>query len=403
MFASCLLSCCVGNVFATVNNVKYKPGFDKYVTFFQNQKTNPFDYIMHLFDKHDVVIIAERDHRETTQWDFIYNLVGDQRFFSRVNNIFIEYGSVSNQDDMDVFLSSPTLDKTKALNLMRNQPIWPEGRNNNNFYNFLLKFYYVNSRLSAEQKIHLNQSDIPWQWKNMTKKFYRSYMEYEDEQGQMQMSPDAYSRDRRMALRIYQKYQELNKSSGKTTKILVIMNSRHGRGFMEALEKPPYAFIGQNLGGCLIKWFGKDKVANILLNDYSNDRDGNPAAYEDGKWDAAYAVAGNYPVGFDLKDTPVGEDYFSKAMNIKYQDIFTGMIFFKPLTEQMLDNDITGFYSEDFKNIVKTRALLIGEQYWQDIKNSWQDREMHPEKYGYRKLINEPGFDKVLQQILQWL
>ena len=55
-----------------------------------------------------------------------------------------------------------------------------------------------------------------------------------------------------------------------------------------------------------------------------------------GKWDLAIEINENKPFGFDFKNTPFGKDHFDLIPfggTIKYEDIFTGMIFFRPHSE----------------------------------------------------------------------
>ena len=66
-----------------------------YVTYLKNNAKPPVEYIMQLFKNYDFVILAERLHAETTQWDLIWELTSDPRFIKSVGNIFTEYGSVT--------------------------------------------------------------------------------------------------------------------------------------------------------------------------------------------------------------------------------------------------------------------------------------------------------------------
>ena len=50
---------------------------------------------MRLFDKYDIVVLGERDHNDTTQYDLIEEIISDPRFIEKVGNIMTEVG-VSN-------------------------------------------------------------------------------------------------------------------------------------------------------------------------------------------------------------------------------------------------------------------------------------------------------------------
>ena len=49
----------------------YDQALEKYVQFLETQKQTPVDYIMGLYAKYDIVVLCERAHPETTQYDMI--------------------------------------------------------------------------------------------------------------------------------------------------------------------------------------------------------------------------------------------------------------------------------------------------------------------------------------------
>jgi hypothetical protein len=65
--------------------------FDKYVSFLNTQNTSAKDYVLQLFEKYNIVILCERDHRDMTQYNLIYDIVSDERFLG--GNIFIPHCS----------------------------------------------------------------------------------------------------------------------------------------------------------------------------------------------------------------------------------------------------------------------------------------------------------------------
>ena len=56
------------------------PKIEEYVDFIDDCNTSPVDYVMGLFDRYDIVILGERDHRDTTQYDLIEQIMSDPRF-----------------------------------------------------------------------------------------------------------------------------------------------------------------------------------------------------------------------------------------------------------------------------------------------------------------------------------
>ncbi len=76
---------------------------------------------------------------------------------------------------------------------------------------------------------------------------------------------------------------------------------------------------------------------------------------QNGKWDYLLNEKLNEKsVGFNLKNTPFGStlfDVWPQKYNIdslKYQDVFTGLLFYKPVTEHKLSVGWKGYISEDF-------------------------------------------------------
>jgi len=53
---------------------------DDYVSSVKENSCAPIDYIFNLFENSDIVVIGERDHRDTTQYELILDLLKDPRF-----------------------------------------------------------------------------------------------------------------------------------------------------------------------------------------------------------------------------------------------------------------------------------------------------------------------------------
>lgn len=56
---------------------------------------SPKDYIFKLFDKSDIVVLGERDHRDSIQYNFILDLLADSRFAERVGHVYTEVWAMS--------------------------------------------------------------------------------------------------------------------------------------------------------------------------------------------------------------------------------------------------------------------------------------------------------------------
>ena len=73
-----------------VYNIELLP----YTNFLEKDHKKAKDYVLDLFEKNDLVIICERDHRENTQYEFLNELISDPKFIQNVGNVFTEVGSI---------------------------------------------------------------------------------------------------------------------------------------------------------------------------------------------------------------------------------------------------------------------------------------------------------------------
>ncbi|HLN33161.1 MAG TPA: hypothetical protein VK395_35855 [Gemmataceae bacterium] len=368
------------------------PAIAPYVTYLREHPVGAKQFILDLFEKYDLVVLAERDHGETTQWEFIFDLIRDPAFSSRVGYLFTEYGSVDQQPDLEAFLNADHLEDSRILALLRDFILWPEGWDNNNLFEFMRKFYAWNRSVPAERRIAWYFSDIPWKWTGMTRAEYKA-----------QTDLAQAGRDEIMALRIRYRFEEILRSPATRKKALVIMNTRHA--FKVPLKKGD-AFFYDNLGSALVKWQPTaGRTAFVMMNYIHSFRPGaggiSQAPVHDGKWDAAFAACGNAPRGVSFHDSPFGRDAFDylgfEPLKVQYRDVFDGMVFYQPLEKHRLHNDIPGFHDDAFKAVVLRRAELNNSV--DAMKELFKERQEHPEKYGLR-----PAYDqKTLQPISKWL
>ena len=347
-----------------VKTIFYEPQeLQPYVSYLQDHAQPPVQYLLRLFRTYDLVILAERTHPEITQWEFICELTSHPEFIATVGHIFTEYGSVSQQKALEEVMSAPGLEEAalnqKVIALLRNFPLWPYGWHNNNIFEYLKKLYHLNRILPAESRIALHFSDVPWQWDGKTPQDYARYW-----------STEIPQRDRIMADHIITRFQEILQSNSARKKALVIMNTRHA-----------FKTGGNNTGDFLFQAF-PNRTANVMFHMTALDFGGLSGEYQgtcdrpihNGLWDAAFWKLGNVPLGFDFKGSPFGGDlfdlhtYFTLSGNLKYEDVFTGMVFYRPLSQHMVASSIPGYYDEAFKQAVLRRARLMRTEDYQRIE-----------------------------------
>ncbi len=325
-----------------------------YVSYLQSHARPAIEYTLQLFRTYDLVILAERTHPETTQWEFIYELTSHPEFSAGVGHIFTEYGSVRQQEALEQVLNTADLEEAalnqRCIELLRNFPLWPYGWHNSNIYEYLKKLHRLNRTLPADRRIALYFSDVPWQWEGKTPEDYAHYW-----------STEIPQRDRIMADRVIRRFREILQSSTPREKALVIMNTRHA-----------FRTGGNNTADFLFQAF-PGRTANVMLNMTALDLGGLSGEYQgtyncpvrNGLWDAAFWKMGDVPLGFDFKGSPFGGDlfdlhtYFALSGNLRYENVFTGMVFYRPLSQHMVASSIPGYYDEPFKQTVWRRARLM--------------------------------------------
>jgi hypothetical protein len=378
----------------------YDKAIDKYVQFLKQQKQTPVDYIVGLFKTYDLVVLCERSHPEVTQYEMIYEIAADKRFQQQAGHIFMENGGRTVRPLAESFLMDDSLTEPQVQEKLRaifRNFDWTGASDRTNVYDFWKKVYDLNRSLPNDLRVHIYPSDLDFDWKGATKESYGV------------LCKQLGRRDQLMADNVAQKFNLIRESAGRN-KALVIMNYRHAFPHIPIRQGGQTATV-ENMTGFLMAAY-PGKVANVMINNVrlmpgSTDDHLVISAMQDGKWDAAFAVLANPSVGFDFKGSPFGGDefdYFAVPFPIgrKYQDLFTGYVFFKPLDEHRMTFHIPGLLDPPFAGEMLKRCRIMGqnrsaEEIAKEIEQSQTVRT-----YGYE---NKEMFSKsdYAPKIRQWL
>ncbi len=324
----------------------------EYADFLKDKRQDINDYILGLFENYDHVILCERHHQEMTQYDMIYDLVTDSRFVDKVGVVFTEIGCAESRDDYKDFLytsfsDDSLVEKGLASFLTDNQSVhllWP----NTNWFNFLKRMYYFNH--GKENKVEILFADRNWIDRGLL-----------------------HARDSIMADNIISTVE--TDSIGKS---LIIMNYRHS-----------YLTPG-NCGYYVDRKF-PGKVANVMINFAKTDiislLSGEEATepLQNGRWDVAFEQMPDDEFAFDFKDSPFGSDDFdhfvlpwSMERGKKYQDMFTGMIYYKAPEKQYTSIGFSHLFDPENITRLKEREQLMpgySLEYWYFLKDGEQITE----------------------------
>jgi len=326
---------------------------NQFIDYLNEQEVSAKDYILNLFKTADLVIICERHHRDISQYKLIVELMQDSVFQNQVGNIITEVGVVNSYDSINNFLLSSNLSEfeqeSQLLNIIRNidySPAWTPS----NYPQLLEKVYLLNQKLPAEKKIRLIPSDMKFDW-------YRclTIQQYKD-------FDNIPERDTLIANNILSWYSIQNAKK----KALVILNFRHAF-LVDTHWGTNKNEVHHNVGRYLKDALGV-KVASVYLNGlaYPNEYD-KYELIQEGKWDAYFSIVKKDKIGFDFKGNPFGSSKFDlipfgySVDSFTYEDIFTGMIFYEPINNHLMQDGWKNFIDSTFSTEFTRRVNIYSQ------------------------------------------
>ncbi len=287
------------------------------------------EYIFRQFETSDVVILGERDHRDITQYGFILRLLADKRFPERIGYVYTEVGVTNRTESANRLIKTDWASEEEFRRELgehlRNEDylfLWEK----TNRSVFLDSLYHINQRLSADKRITLGLTDIAFDWSKWTSP--AKYRKWVDKNTCYHEWQKTSVRDREMAKNFQNLYKK-QKPTGGHRKALVIWNQ-------------PHAVCLHNCKGAgyrVKKALGGDRVRIVCLNYYESFTPGEYgfaaphgiSLIDEGRWDAAFALTDDRPVGFDLKGTPFGKTKsWYKTDGTTWEDMADGYVFYIP-------------------------------------------------------------------------
>lgn len=356
------------------------------------QRQSAKDYVIGLFRTRDIVILCERDHKEFTQYELITDILKDTFFTRHVGHLFTEVGVSGMDGKINQFLQGRQQDSgrvreaiTAIFREIDYTPYWQCYS-----YPYLLgEMYKINQSLGNGNKLELHPCDYAFNWYACrTAGEYRAF------------DKSIHNRDSLMARNIIEKFNSIQNGKGARKKALVIMNYKHA--FLR-----DHRFLGkmlQNTGSYLKKEYG-GRVASVYIMGLAIPEVNNYTVVQKGKWDYAFERCRKTDTGLDLEGTPFGRTGFDvippdSLQQLLYQDVFTGLIFYKPLQEHRLRTGWRDFATAGFLPELKRRIMIFNEA--MDLKMTAEEIEQSLLDNNTEKIYPYQGIEKLRKQISQW-
>ena len=156
---------------------------DEYVEYIQEQGKDPKEYIFEKFKEVDVIILGERSHRDTTQYDLIMDILKDPRFAEDIGYVYTEVGVTNMTEAANRLIKGEYADDeafySSFIKFYRNldyETLWEKY----SAYKFIKGLYTINRTLPSDKKITWGLTDRPWNWAEATYEsgecnYYRVY------------------------------------------------------------------------------------------------------------------------------------------------------------------------------------------------------------------------------------
>lgn len=324
-----------------------------YLRFLEKQDLTAKDYVLNQFENHDLVLFCERTHDEFTQYELLRDIVSDPYFIDNVGHIYMEVGSMNMDERINRFLQSdfedPNAMRDTLTGIFRDidySLYW-------HCYNypwFLAEIYRINQTLPVGKKLEVHPVDVCFDWNEIrTPEQYAFWDE------------NWSNRDSIMASHTIARFEQVCSSADPRKKGLIIMNYKHAFLKDHRIGGEPTT----NAGRWLADRYG-NRVASVYLMGLAIPEGWSYTVVQDGKWDYYFETAGKTDVGFDLKCTPFGRADFDaippdSLNDFRYEDMFTGLIFYKPIGEHRKITGWQGFTTPDFVPELRKRMEIFSK------------------------------------------
>ena len=375
--------------------VKGQNSVNDYLNFLNNKQLSPKEYVFKQFETSDIVILGERDHRDTTQYDLILDILSDERFTNNIGYVYTEVGVINRTEWANTILKNQYVSDSEfekeLIKLYRQldfNPLWDKY----NMFKYLKGIYNINKILPIEKKISIGLTDCEFDWDGMTFQKYNAF--------EKKIYKEPFARDSIMASNFLTLYEKQKSKNGKK-KALLIQNQPHAVNINIDYKNKKI----KSTGSYIKERYGSN-VKIILLN-WFNYQEG--LLTDDGKWDAAYELSNHKSVGFDLSGTPFGRTsyHLNYEQNITYENIADGFLFYKPFYHFIAAIGIPNLVDDHFATELLNRSIIVsgeGSKRANDyIKSPMNAKERLKKYYTNIRTFDCADNNRLKRQMKKWI
>lgn len=320
---------------------------EPFVEYISTITTSPEAYLLDKLGKHRVVINGEY-HRRKVSWDMLKRLIAHPDFANVCGTIFMELPSWK-QNTMNTFLSSDTLCVERIYEILREeQPLgWPDRGE----MEFLCELYKLNKLLSADKRIRVILAD------------------YQVPYSELRRAEDARETEDRNT-HMAEVISDYVMSSLDSRNCLFLVGCAHVyKSEANGIASTPRGMkAARTAGAQLSQKFGINNVFTVFQHVLPGDNSGrNKAPIRGGIFDAAFEANDNRAIGFDLAESPFGNEPFDGIHEIKwlsvtgtYSDNYDGYLFLHKLEDEPKNTNLIELYTPQFVEEIKRRAKILG-------------------------------------------
>lgn len=383
-FAPFLLSICI--VFQTTG----QPTTD-YVSVLKSKGEEPIQFTLNSLKRYDLIIFDDAVHSAQEPFDFYRALIQNSEFHKKVKYIFVELFSIASQEQIDQYLNSPVEDSTLLLTVFQDN-FSGFGNRYQTYLDLLKTVRKSNEGLHISEQLKVIGVDQPIFWSGI-----KSTKDYND----FNNSLDA--RDYFMYRQIVHHLNYFHDGQ----KAIFLTNTRHAYKNLKSNTGSPIwncaTFFYQWHKGksCSVRIHNANLYVEYIREDVKQKSiEGIEKVVfkwikaDSGKWDEAFAINKNKPVGIFLDQTPfgkspyIGNQMLSAMKSQTMADVYDAVIFLAPLDQLHFSAEFNFICTSDFKAELQRRIRII---YGDNVSELLKEQDVQSlEELVEKVCVNQP-------------